>query len=1587
MKTRKQLLLGIIVLLFFGNMAIAQNYEWVRQVGGTNSDEANSMAIDSDGNVYVTGYFYNSSDFDLGTSTAILNSDNVSSDIFIAKYSNQGEYIWAYRIGGTARDEAYSITIDTDNNIYITGFFEGTVDFDPGNGTSQLTSREGSPDIFVAKYNSNGEHQWAFPIGGTGVDRGYDITVDDLNNIYITGAFQSADVDFNPAYEMSFLTAKGSYDIFVVKYDQSATYQWAHNIGKTNSTSKSYAISIDNLYNVYLTGSFDGKQVDFDPSDNLAHLSSQGFASAIFIAKYDSQGKYLWAHSIGGISGDHGYDIKVDGSGYIYVAGEFRSSGADFDPGPGISTLNIETGTSTFIAKYRQDGQYQWAGIIQNARTIRSISNCLATDSKGNVYITGRFENTVDFDFGSGVHNLTSKGQRDAFFAKYDRNGVHQWAHSIGGTHEDRGTVIKVNKGNGDVYFAGLFEGGSIDFDLGSDTKNFTSNSTRDIFIAKYNSQETYRPQQLVSTGGNLNDYGSGIVLDDQENVYISGRFEGTVDFDPGPAIFELTSQGMADIFVAKYNSQGALQWAFSIGGSRDEIGNDITLDKEGNILIIGAISSTTVDFDPDTGVSKLFNQGSRDIFFAKYTNQGALLWAHNIGGRNIDYGDGIATDTLGNVYITGYFQGTDVDFNPGPGITNISSNGGRDIFLAKYNSQGLYQWVHHVGAAGSDVGTGIAVDRQGDVYLTGLFQHTVDFDPEVATHNQTSSGNYDTFIAKYDTDGNYQWAHKFGGIDGEGAGDIVTDYNDNVYITGLFQGIANFDPGSGSVSLTSQGSMDIFLAKYNTTGVYQWAHSIGGTLEETGRSVEVDRAGNVYITGFFKSANVDFDPSDGTHHLSSQGKEDVFVARYTPTGIFQWAYQIGGDEDAAGNDIAVSGLGHGHIYLTGYFTGNNVDFHTSDGVVTLNSNGGRDFFYTKTRVAACATPAAQPTNLVFNSPGETSLSIQSLTPPASTADGYLIKLNTVDSFTPPVQGALPNANTTYTGGEQVIYANEGLPNASLSVTGLTGNTQYYFKVYAFNKCGNTYLFETIGLSGNATTDRLSQSIQFDSLQHKTYGDGNFSLSAKASSGLDITYQSSNPAVATMVNNEVTIVGAGHTTIIATQAGNGTYHPASNTQQSLIVHKATQTIRFEALTEKLFGDSDFSLTATANSGLVVAYSSSNTAVATVTGNVVTIVGTGATIITAQQAGNHNYHAAGQVMQILTVEEANQSIQFNILPPKTFGEASFGLQATATSGLGITFTIADPTIATINGNQVTILKAGTTTITASQAGNTNFNPASSVTQTLIVNKKDQTIEFDLGIHATKSLSSDPFVLTATASSGLPVSFTSSDPSIVNITENVATITGSGTTTIVASQAGNINFNSAPSVARSIEVTIGRPTALKTFIAGRHTIQLSWKIALSQTQETRIERSTEKPDNFKVINQVNAQSYLDSSLSIRPGITYYYRVIAIGVGSEASLPSDTVGIKIPKIELVTGQQEEAQQSIQVFPNPGKNGVFHIRAPNHFLKNAKMILMDGQGKTLKECFQSRSVIDLSRQLNGIYYLKIITNQNEIIKTLIKQ
>ncbi|WOK07347.1 MBG domain-containing protein [Imperialibacter roseus] len=345
--------------------------------------------------------------------------------------------------------------------------------------------------------------------------------------------------------------------------------------------------------------------------------------------------------------------------------------------------------------------------------------------------------------------------------------------------------------------------------------------------------------------------------------------------------------------------------------------------------------------------------------------------------------------------------------------------------------------------------------------------------------------------------------------------------------------------------------------------------------------------------------------------------------------------------------------------------------------------------------------------------------------------------------------------------------------------------------------------------------DRLSQTIAFGALERVSYGAGPYELTATATSGLTVSYASSDQTVATVSGSTLTVVGAGSVTITASQGGADTYRAAEDVPQVLVVDQAGQTITFEAIDKVDISVGSVQLTASASSGLDVAYSLVSGS-ATLSGNTLTLTGTGEVVVAADQEGDANYLEAVQVIQSFSVTDSSkqhQQIVFDQLEEQSYGGGSFELLASASSGLSVSYASSNTAVATISGSTVTIVGAGSTEITASQLGDDSYNPADEVVRTLVVNKASQTISIDS--LADVDISAGSIELTASATSGLEVEFTlRSGPGILS--ENILTLTGSGAIYIAADQAGNDNYAAADQVLYSFFVTeTGRQAQSITF----------------------------------------------------------------------------------------------------------------------------------------------------------------------------
>ena len=410
----------------------------------------------------------------------------------------------------------------------------------------------------------------------------------------------------------------------------------------------------------------------------------------------------------------------------------------------------------------------------------------------------------------------------------------------------------------------------------------------KEEFTATPKASPTSWTKQL---GSSSNDDAFGVATDSSGNVYVTGATTGGLDGN--------TSAYGNDLFVVKYNSSGTKQWTKQLGTSGHDNAKGVATDSSGNVYVAG---DTTGRLDGNASA------GSNDLFVVKYNSSGTKQWTKQLGTSSADYATGVATDSSGNLYVTGYTTG---------GLDGNTSAGSNDLFVVKYNSSGTKQWTKQLGTSSSDEAYGVATHSSGNVYVTG--------DTDEGLDGNTSAGSNDLFVVKYNSSGTKQWTKQLGTSSADYARGVATDSSGNVYVAGYTYG--------GLDGNTSAGSNDLFVVKYNSSGTKQWTKQLGTSGNDNATGVATDSSGNLYVTGH---------TDGGLDGNTSAYDNDIFVVKYNSSGTKQWTKQLGTLRSELAEGVATDSSGN--VYLTGYTYGG-LDGYTNAGnrdlfVVKYNSDG-----------------------------------------------------------------------------------------------------------------------------------------------------------------------------------------------------------------------------------------------------------------------------------------------------------------------------------------------------------------------------------------------------------------------------------------------------------------------------------------------------------------------------------------------------------------------------------------------------------------------------------------------------------------------
>lgn len=476
-----------------------------------------------------------------------------------------------------------------------------------------------------------------------------------------------------------------------------------------------------------------------------------------------------------------------------------------------LLTVNI---LFTGILLNAQGPSFQWAKNLPGQNGTKSV----AVDASGNVYSIG-ISYGGDFDPSSSTYTLpTIYG--GTYVSKLDASGNFLWAKQFGGDDFNSPVTPKsiTVDASGNIYITGYFHG-APDFDPSSATFSITTTVFEDVFIVKLDASGNF--VFAKSIGGANIDQAEGIKVDASGNIYTTGKYRNVADFDPGIGTYTLnTIASSFDVFVSKLDASGNFVWAKNFSGGGDETTAALTLDATGNVYVAGGFLNK-VDFDPSVAVYTInpTNSGQVDMFLVKLDGSGNFVWAKNMGGTMDVSATVMAIDATNNLFVGGYFAGI-ADFDPNTGTSNLISNGNSDIFISKYDGSGNYIWAKQIGSTQIDLLFSLALDASNNVYSTGSFMLSVDFDPSASTNTLTAmhTAQSDAFILKLDGVGNFGWARQLGSTNlvGTQGNSIVVDANSNLITGGGFQGPVDFDTEATTYTMTASAGYN-FVQKMST--------------------------------------------------------------------------------------------------------------------------------------------------------------------------------------------------------------------------------------------------------------------------------------------------------------------------------------------------------------------------------------------------------------------------------------------------------------------------------------------------------------------------------------------------------------------------------------------------------------------------------------------------------------------------------------------------------------------------------------------------------------------------------------------------
>jgi hypothetical protein len=461
-----------------------------------------------------------------------------------------------------------------------------------------------------------------------------------------------------------------------------------------------------------------------------------------------------------------------------------------------------------FLSATAQDLYLEWAAVMKGKEN--DYGRDIKVDKQGNVYSIGSFNTVVDLDPGKGEHILRSEQWYSVYVQKLNPNGELVWGKKVNGIYWGQGFSLDLDD-EGNIYAVGSCRAFSnLNEQAGEGDR------MRTMFVLKLNPNG----EQVWAKGfrTTIEVYAKGVAVGPEGNIHITGGFKGQTDFDPGSDEYSLLSEGMYDCFTLKLNPQGGISWARSLGSKRNDYGFDVDVDIDGNCYVTGAVEEQ-IHYDVRRGIVTTYH-GSADMFVTKMDKHGDTEWIKTAGSQYSEQGTDIHIDKDNNVLVAGYFM-DEVDLDPGPGVAMVSTKEhpndwveSMDNFVLKLDPQGNHIWSKGFGGTYHDHPYCITTDHKGNVYTAGIFHKTVDFDPGPGVFEIQSAGQWEGFVQKLTSEGEFEWAFSNGSPGWDFMNGVDVDSLGYVYTTGYFTKKVDLDPNEEKTYFKRARRADAFVQK-----------------------------------------------------------------------------------------------------------------------------------------------------------------------------------------------------------------------------------------------------------------------------------------------------------------------------------------------------------------------------------------------------------------------------------------------------------------------------------------------------------------------------------------------------------------------------------------------------------------------------------------------------------------------------------------------------------------------------------------------------------------------------------------------------